>query len=310
MAGRAFRAFSRRRGRGNDVKWAIVGLVVLNVVFFGWQLGRDREPVAAVEVEAPKSTTAMVNRLLLVSELERGVLRQRLNTHSPQASSAVQPSVDSGAADDGATQAPAEQTLIVPPEPGVECYTIGPLQNEDDISALSAWFNAQGSQAKLRDDERREVVSTWVFMPPHDTREDADKTVRAMQAANIDDIYVIPRGDMANAISLGLYTQEESLHRRVSELENRGFSPSVLPRYKTVTASWFDVVTNSAQPMTVGVLDQVFPGLIVRQVSCSDGPIAGDPAITYNSPDLRRDDSYSDNASGVTLDIPVRSGSQ
>jgi len=292
------------------VKWVILGLVLLNVAFFGWQLGRDREPVAAVEVEAPVGTSAMVNRLLLVSELERGVLRQRLNTLSPRAGSAEQPPVESGEAGNGTASAPLEQSLVVPPEPGVECYTVGPLQNEDDISALSAWFSAQGSQAKLRDDERREVVSTWVFLPPLETRAEADRTVRAMQAANIDDIYVIPRGDMANAISLGLYSQEESLRRRVSELEDRGFSPSLLPRYKTVTASWFDVVTNTAQPMTVGVLDQVFPGLIVRQVSCSDGPIAGDPAITYNSPDLRREDSYSDNASGVASDAPDRSGIQ
>lgn len=278
------------------MKWVILGLVLMNIVFFGWQLNRDREPVVAAEVEPPASTSAMVNRLLLVSELERGVLRRRLNTLSPQPG--------------GAASAPVEEALIVPPGPGVECYTVGPLQNEDDISALAAWFNAQGSQAKLRDDERREVVSTWVFLPPHATREDADRKVRAMQTANIDDIYVIPRGDMANAISLGLYTQDDSLQRRVSELEARGFSPSVLPRYKTVTASWFDVVTNSAQPMTVGVLDQVFPGLIVRQVSCSDGPIAGDPAITYNSSDLRRDDSYSDNATGVASDAPGRSGTQ
>ena len=198
----------------------------------------------------------------------------------------------------------------MPPAPSDrECYTVGPLHDEDDISALAAWFSAQGSQATLRNDERREVVSTWVFLPPLESREAADARVREMQASNIDDIYVIPRGDMANAISLGLYSQEETLQRRVKQLEDRGFNPSLLPRYRTATASWFDVTASAANPMTVGVLDQIFPDLIIRQVACADAPIAGDPPITYNSAD-RRHDGYSDNASGAALDVSGRPGTQ
>jgi hypothetical protein len=292
------------------VKWVIACLVLMNVVFFGWQLGRDREVIVADDPQPPATTSAMVNRLLLVSELERGVLRQRRSVPVSKPSPSPQPPVEVAKVDTETAPAPVDETPAVPAESDVECYTLGPLDNEDDISALSAWFSAQGSQAKLRTDERREVVSTWVFVPPHESRDAADARVREMQAANIDDIYVIPRGDMANAISLGLYSQEESLQRRVSQLEQRGFTPSVLPRYRTVVASWFDVTTSAAQPMTVGVLDQIFPGLIVRQVACIEAPIAGDPAITYNSSDLRQEDSYSGNAPGAALDAPGRSGTQ
>jgi hypothetical protein len=254
----------------------------------------------------------MVNRLLLVSEVESGVLRQRRDALSlPPTSTAASsaPAVDPNSG--GETPAvPLAEVLAMPPESGRECYTLGPLQSEDDISALAAWFKAQGSQATLRKDERREVVSTWVFLPPLASREEADARVREMQAANIDDILVIPRGDMANAISLGLYSQSDTLERRVKQLEERGFTPSLLPRYRTATASWFDVTTSVTQPMTVGVLDQIFPDLIIRQVSCADGSIAGDPAITYNSSDLRQDDRYSDNASGAALDVSGRPGTQ
>jgi hypothetical protein len=291
------------------VKWIIVSLVIANFAFFGWQLGRDRETLVDVEpVVAPTTTSAMVNRLLLLSELERGVLRHRRALPTPQPSALPQPQppvetamVEGEPAPEASRETPAE--LVAP---DTLCYTLGPLDNEDDISALSAWFDAQGSRAKLRTDERREVVSTWVFMPPLESREAADARVLEMQAANIDDIYVIPRGDMANAISLGLYSQEQSLQRRVSQLEERGFTPSVLPRYRTVIASWFDVTTTTAQPMTVGVLDQIFPDLIIRQVSCAEAPIAGDPAITYNSAGPRQEGSDGD----TTSDAPGRPGSQ
>ncbi len=294
------------------MKWVIVCLVLMNGAFFAWQLGRDRQVEIVVDPEPPATASAMVNRLLLVSELERGVLRQRTAAPLQTLGPAPYPQASDG------DPAPQEETAALSTgqapsasrAPDVECYTLGPLQNEDDISALGAWFSAQGSQATLRTDERREVVSTWVFLPPLATREAADARVREMQAANIDDIYVIPRGDMANAISLGLYSQEESLQRRVSQLEERGFTPSVLPRYRTVVASWFDVVTSTTQPMTVGVLDQVFPDLTIRRVNCGDGPIAGDSAITYNSPDQRREYTHPDNASVEAPDVSGRSGTQ
>ncbi len=297
------------------MKWVILGLVLTNVAFFGWRLSQDQEMVVT-DSAPPAAGVAMVNRLLLVSEVESGVLRRRRELPSQQAAqppaSPPQPQSSEQLAGkrEEAASVPLARALALPPVADRECYTLGPLENEDDISALGAWFNAQGSQATLRSDERREVTSTWVFLPPLASREAADARVREMQAANIDDIYVIPRGDMANAISLGLYSQKDSLQRRVSQLEGQGFTPSVLPRYRTATASWFDVTTSAAQPMTVGVLDQIFPDLIIRQVLCGDAAIAGDPAISYNPPDLRQEGSYSDNASGAALEASGRSDTQ
>ncbi len=292
------------------MKWIILCLVLINATFFGWQLSRDQEVLTGNVAQPATTHTAMVNRLLLVSEIESGVLRQRRDLLSPQSVAAPRTPARTPDSDNDAASVSLDEVLAMPPESDRECYTVGPLENEDDISALSAWFNAQGSQATLRDDERRETVSTWVFMGPMESREAADERVREMQAANIDDIYVIPRGDMANAISLGLYSQDETLKRRVSQLEERGFTASVLPRYRTVTASWFDVTASAARPMTVAVLDQIFPDLIIRQVACGDGPIAGDSAISYNSTDLRQEDSYSDNASGAAVGATGRSGTQ
>ncbi len=295
------------------MKWMILFLVLVNVAFFGWQLRRDQTMFVTAEPMPPVTRSAMVNRLLLVSELQSGVLRQRRNVPSPPPPASppeAQSPIEIAKADTDTTSRSTEANLAVPPESDIECYTVGPLENEDDISAIGAWFSAQGSQATLRSDERREVASTWLFLPPLESREAADALAREIQAANIDDIYVIPRGDMANAVSLGLYSQNDSLHRRVSQLEERGYTPSMLPRYRTVTASWFDVSTSAAQPITIGVLDEIFPDLIVRRVACGDAPIAGDPVISYNSSDLRREGGYPGNASGAALNASGRSSAK
>jgi hypothetical protein len=46
---------------------------------------------------------------------------------------------------------------------------------------------------------------------------------------------------MTNAISLGVYSRAEGRDRRVSEMNKRGYQPSVAPRYGSKTASWLDV---------------------------------------------------------------------
>jgi len=43
-----------------------------------------------------------------------------------------------------------------------------------------------------------------------------------MRAQGIEDIIVVPKGDMANAISLGVYSRTEFRDRRLKELNAKG----------------------------------------------------------------------------------------
>ena len=171
------------------MKCVILGLVLTNVAFFGWRLSQDQEMVVT-DSAPPAAGVAMVNRLLLVSEVEPGVLRRRRELPSQQAAqppaSPPQPQSSeqlAGTREESAS-VPLARVLALPPVADRECYTLGPLENEDDISALGAWFNAQGSQATLRSDERREVTSTWVFLPPLASREAADARLEKSGDAN------------------------------------------------------------------------------------------------------------------------------
>lgn len=93
----------------------------------------------------------------------------------------------------------------------------------------------------LRVGERREISRFWIYLTPFQTREEAVTRLRQMLDKDIDDIYVIHRGDMANAVSLGLYSHRGSLDRRLSELRAKGYEPSIEQRYGTKKSSWFDV---------------------------------------------------------------------
>ncbi|MDX1434428.1 MAG: hypothetical protein R3286_18445, partial [Gammaproteobacteria bacterium] len=156
-----------------------------------------------------------------------------------------------------------------PAEPAqAACYSVGPLEDAAVIDALGAWLESEGVPATLRLDERREVARYWVYLPPAESREEADARVEAMRAAGIDDIYVIPRGDMAFAISLGLFSQRASLDRRLESLERHGFTPAVAPRYRSVTASWYDLRTPAGDDAQAHALAARFPDVEVKPAAC------------------------------------------
>lgn len=261
------------------MKWVFYALLAINVCVFSWQL-REHEP-RAVEVTLPPPPRGNVNRLLLLSELDRGELERRAmsgerdRSLSMGAGDAPAPLADGGAlpgqtgdgVESAGASAPAGDTVAAldpargddageaptppsdagaapgadagPPVPGT-CFSVGPLLSDEETRSMTDWIEANGGNGSLRVDERREVALFWVYFPPLASRQAAVERVLQMRQDDLDDIYIIPRGDMANAISLGVYSRTGSLDRRLRELRTRGYQPSVAPRYRTSRAYWFD----------------------------------------------------------------------
>lgn len=182
-----------------------------------------------------------------------------------------------------AVQAPVETE---PTEPAVvqaetphlkaSCMTLGPLEDKAVISQIQAWLEEGGAQVDVRIDERREVALYWVFFPPRKSRAVAIAEVVRMKEQGIEDIIVVPKGDMANAISLGVYSRPESRDRRVKELTGKGYEPSIGPRYRSKVATWIDVTAREKDGE--GVLDRAAVEARWPQVRVTDGACSNEPA--------------------------------
>ena len=267
------------------MKWIVYALLAVNAAFFSWQF-RELEPASPpVRASAPEPT--YVNRLLLLSELDSGELRRR----PPP----VRPSVSSSAPEPDIAEAATERAAVGPdlldvpfPEPVAPtdpyvCYRVGPLASAGEIESMRRWLEARGAKASLRTDERREIALYWVYFPPLPSREAAVQRVKRMRGEGIDDIYIIPRGDQANAVSLGVYSHRTSLERRVAELRSKGYSPSIVPRYRTSRASWFDAEFDGGFEFAPEEFAASFPVADMAPVPCESPPIARDPRVPYNS---------------------------
>ncbi len=236
------------------MKWIFYAMLLVNLGFLAWRLNYAAPPPPQLTTQE-ESVAGNVDRLLLLSEFDAKSLRER--RRAPPSPFAENSPVAEPVAD---TQVPT------PTEP--MCFSVGPLSSPDDVERIGAWLASQGGEASLRESERREISVFWVYFPPFPSREEALEFVARMQANEIEDIYVIRRGDMANAISVGIYSQRASTQRRLSELRGKGYEPSILPRYKTKQAAWYDARFPDGYEFPEGQFAEAFPEIEAASVRC------------------------------------------
>jgi len=210
------------------MKWLFVVMILVNLGFAAWAANRPvvEESRSRQDVTSPE----YVNRLLLLSELDGRTLRER---NSRDVLHHVAQGDDSNGHDDS-SEFPVFTRMAI-------CFSVAPLTNPEEADRVDAWFTSRGGTPTLREGERREISRFWVYLPPFENREAAATSLRQMLEQDIDDIYIIHRGDMANVVSLGLYRHRGSLERRLIELRSKGYDPFVEQRYETKRSSWFDV---------------------------------------------------------------------
>lgn len=110
----------------------------------------------------------------------------------------------------------------------------------------------------------------WVLFPPLPSAEAAAAKADELAAAGVQDVFVVQDGPWRNAISLGLYGNEEATARRVRELEGKGvFGTRVelLPRQGTD----FYFVVRSDDPDTLkdlGAIRQAYPNSQQSRIAC------------------------------------------
>ena len=94
-------------------------------------------------------------------------------------------------------------------------------------------------------------------------------TIRELKNKGVTDYRLISRGNLQNAISLGLFTNQASVNNRLRELEQKGYKPVVVPYYDGKRIYWVDVQFDAETKFLV----QVYKGYPSRYksvpVNCS-----------------------------------------
>jgi len=110
----------------------------------------------------------------------------------------------------------------------------------------------------------------WLIFPPLPSAQSAEAKLRELAAAGVQDAFVVKDGVWKNAISLGLYANDEATGRRVREVEGKGVLGTrveVLPRQGTE----YYFVIRSEDPdalKSLSEIRQAYPNSQQTRVAC------------------------------------------
>lgn len=154
--------------------------------------------------------------------------------------------------------------------PGAFCANAGGFQGRRAVAAAARWLQSFGAEViEVRREARRITDSYWVYLPPFESRRQADAKLREIRDRGVRDVAVIPDGDLANGISFGIYKNVDNVHRRVAALEELGHSVRSRAADEKVVEEYVIKARAGGSPTTLDVAwTSQFPEQSIRIVDC------------------------------------------
>jgi hypothetical protein len=269
------------------VKWLAFLLLAANLAYFTWEFNRALyEPAVRPPAPLPEG----VAKLKLLHELDAlPAAREAPALPDTEASAAVGEPGDATTPDAGVRDATGiapedgheviyydaggAPTMQPPDLEAAVCFEFGPLASATEADSLEQWLSGRSlwTRERSEDGERRRLF--WVYLDPVQSDEIARRRVADLARKGVSDYLLISKGGLKNAISLGVFSSQESVNRRLAELTEQGYQPVVVPRYESEKRFWVGFGLADE-----GDMDEVIAGLPLaangRQRPCDEIAIA------------------------------------
>lgn len=148
------------------------------------------------------------------------------------------------------------------------CYIVAQFVSQADAQPVSTWLSERGTSATLQRRVEEQRVGYRVYLPPLADASIAEANVAALKARGVSDIMRIPQGELANAVSLGVYGTSTAAQRRAREIDGLGYSvqSAVLTRMREFWV--LSVTTVSGLPFDRQAFEGRFPAQVLLETSC------------------------------------------
>lgn len=120
---------------------------------------------------------------------------------------------------------PPSPAQAAPPVAATACLLVSGLNTltADDLEK-------KAKAVKLDTRRRNNDGNWWVFIPPHENKEAADKKASELRQLGVTDFFIVPDGAQKFAISLGVFSQEEGSRRHLETLRGKGVRSAQVER--------------------------------------------------------------------------------
>ncbi len=158
-----------------------------------------------------------------------------------------------------------------------ECYTVGPLSDKRLASQLSTMLTAATNESTVYTEHGAAAAEIRILAARQPDGSATLDLLEELEAAGVDDFFVLNHGEHKGRISLGLYRVEEYALERQASLVSKGVKTEVVRRRGT--AYWLNLSLKSS-PQTGSDLrnmaTSMVPNASVQRTSCA--PMQAQPA--------------------------------
>ena len=238
------------------MRWIILLLLIMNTGYFAWGTYQESQSryVKPVVSEPEKEQG---KRLVLWSESGNNLPRSELLPEPVERSSRT-------------------STELTPEG---QCLVVGPFSSADKADDMQQRLFSLGVASRERSDNETNEYDHWVHIPPLAGREAAIRLLRELQGQGIDS-FVITQGELADGISLGLFSKEASANKVSSRLLQAGYETRIKRLARQPQTYWLELAAKQADKITEVMWENFadeYNGLKVLEKSCkgiaSESPI-------------------------------------
>jgi hypothetical protein len=224
------------------MKWLFILLLLINVIYLGWEVDRGTK-IERMKTPEAINISSNASKLQLISELQIPPVNRVIDINEQvNLLDIPDPAAELTENEELVAELPdilLNQTneIILPDK----CFRYGPIPDESIVRGLSDWFRSRNITERIHYNEEQSSQMFWVYLAPQQTKENALAVIQEMENKGIGDFRLINRGDLENAISLGLYSSQEAVNNRLKELNNKGYVPVVVPYSDVSRLYWLDI---------------------------------------------------------------------
>lgn len=234
------------------MRWIFFSLLLVNALLLGWYLLQDDTTPVAAPASAPVEPVGdHVPPLTLLAELEG----ERLSKLRRQAGDRLQAVTDSPLGS-------AEEPI---------CTLVGPYARLLTAEYLVERLAALEIVAKVQEVEIPGDAGFWVYLAPEVSKKQALRRLHELQAKGVDS-YVIPKGDLANGISFGMFSQPKLAQKRQADMIAQGYDALLYEFTRSHKETWVLFQPEEARKVGQELWQQLLndaPELERRQNFCS-----------------------------------------
>ncbi len=149
------------------------------------------------------------------------------------------------------------------------CFEWGVFSASSIASAQSAVAKL-ALQTTIKEQNSQEAKRFWVYRPPVKTAQEAQTKAAELKAAGVEDLYVVQDPKWKNAISFGIFEDEQLATKLLNELKAKGVK-DVVKTLRNQGQGHSSLLFNNLTTTEVTALNKLkpdFPEANLKEVSC------------------------------------------